>query len=213
MKRRAFAMIDGRLSELPEAAPRVDALWIDCAVGRIADVLEAGDRMLDRLTQEVFNRTEDIRPGELRHLIRASGRIGEDLHETRLNLMILRRALVQIVQLRTENRLAMEHRSGLRNLDRDTGALTVHADHLAGRVTLAIDATVGLISLAQNDTARVYSLVAVLFLPATLVASIFGMNVASMPMPAWAEGFEVSLVIMEAATVVFLLPLFFWRWL
>jgi magnesium transporter len=94
----------------------------------------------------------------------------------------------------------------IKSLTRDIDALEVHADFLSGRVGLATDTTLGVISLAQNAialeqnaTSRILSVVAVLFLPPTLIASIFGMNFAWMPAVAWVGGFPLAMVLMVAS--------------
>ncbi|WP_138465643.1 CorA family divalent cation transporter [Poseidonocella sp. HB161398] len=186
---------------------------IALGVGHIADVLENWDRELDKTAQQVFRDEAMEEAAELRGLIRATGRMGEALSDIRLNLLILRRTLVHLEQLRAEGRVEFSRKQGLKNADRDVEALTVHADALNGRVSLAIDATMGLISLTQNDNARYYSIVATIFLPATLIASIFGMNFEDMPMLHWLAGFELSLVLMVGSSLAIFLFFLLRRWL
>ncbi len=66
----------------------------------------------------------------------------------------------------------------------------------------ATDATLGMINLAQNNTVRIVSVVAVLFLPPTLIASIYGMNFRLMPELDWAGGYPMALVLMVASAAV-----------
>jgi magnesium transporter len=58
---------------------------------------------------------------------------------------------------------------------------------------------VGLVSIEQNKTIKIFSLAAVVFLPPTLVASIYGMNFRAMPELAWTYGYPISLGVMVAA--------------
>lgn len=185
---------------------------LSLAVGHIADVLENCDRDLDRIAQQVFNEGASGQKVELREIIRGSGRMGEALSEIRLNLLILRRSVVHLEQLRAEGRCTYSRKQGLRTIDRDIDALTVHADFLSGRVGLAVDATMGLISLSQNDNSRYYSIVATIFLPATLIASIFGMNFDDIPLLHAVGGFEISLVLMGVASAGIFLYFLFRRW-
>ena len=67
---------------------------------------------------------------------------------------------------------------------------------------LALDATMGMINLAQNSTVRIVSVVAVLFLPPTLIASIYGMNFRIMPELTWVQGYPMALGMMVAAAAV-----------
>ena len=84
---------------------------------------------------------------------------------------------------------------------RDLQALEVHADFLGQRVALATDATLGMINLAQNVTVRIVSVVAALFLPPTLIASVYGMNFAYMPELAQPWGYPAALALMLASAV------------
>lgn len=186
---------------------------LSLSVGHIADLLELRDRQLDRVAHEVFSKRPSGERLQLRRLVRTAGRMGETLSEIRLNLLILQRALVHLEQLRGEGRLRLTRKQSLRSVSRDVEALTVHADFLTGRVTLAVDAIVGLISLTQNDNARIFSVVAVLFLPATLIASIFGMNFEDMPMLKSGFGFEASLILMAVVSVAVFLFILIRRWL
>ena len=64
-----------------------------------------------------------------------------------------------------------------------------------------IDATVGLVNLEQNQIIKIFSVVAVVFMPPTLIASVYGMNFADMPELGWALGYEFSVVLMLASAL------------
>ena len=51
-----------------------------------------------------------------------------------------------------------------------------------------LDATLGLINLAQNDIIKLFSVLAVIFMPPTVIASIYGMNFKAMPELEWTLG-------------------------
>ena len=69
-------------------------------------------------------------------------------------------------------------------------------------MALASDTTLGMIDLAQNDTVRIVSVLSALFLPPTLIASIYGMNFAHMPELAQSWGYPAALVVMVASAVI-----------
>lgn len=186
---------------------------LSLGMGHMADVIEFWDRALERLSQEVFEAPEAANSAQLKQAIRTAGALGDDLSFVRLNLLIIRRALAHLDEVRADGRAQLSRKQAQKRLDRDLEALTVHTDYLSGRVTLAIDATVGLISLAQNDNARIFSVVATIFLPATLIASIFGMNFDVMPLLHLAHGFDISLLLMGAAAAVIVLLFVYRRWL
>ena len=92
---------------------------------------------------------------------------------------------------------------------RDLQSLEVHADFLSGRVGLVVEATMGMINLRQNSTVRILSVVAALFLPPTLIASIYGMNFDVMPELHQSWGYPAALLAMLASSVATWL---FFRW-
>jgi magnesium transporter len=63
-------------------------------------------------------------------------------------------------------------------------------------VNFLLDATLGMISIEQNATIKIFSVAAVVFLPPTLVASIYGMNFHFMPELDWHYGYPLALLLM-----------------
>jgi len=63
----------------------------------------------------------------------------------------------------------------------------------------------GLITIRQNEAVKVFTVLATIFLPATLIASIFGMNFEYMPELSWKYGYPYSLFLMVAVTLALLL--------
>jgi magnesium transporter len=129
------------------------------------------------------------------------GRQGELLGRVRLSLLTLERALSFFGQTLAGRPESEELKELLKGEMRDIQALSVHGDFLSSRVSLAVDATMGMINLAQNATVRILSVVAALFLPPTLIASIYGMNFRVMPELDWSWGYPGALVLMVASAV------------
>jgi magnesium transporter len=59
----------------------------------------------------------------------------------------------------------------------------------------------GFISIQQNQIIKIFSIAAVVFLPPTLVASIYGMNFAFMPELQWKGGYPFALGLMVLAGI------------
>jgi magnesium transporter len=182
---------------------------IEECVGRIADLLEGVGRNLDLVTAEIFRTDEAAgKPAALARNLERVGREGDTLGRLRLSLLTLDRALSFFSQSQ-EGRAAKEHRHAAAALTRDIAALEVHGDFLSSRVGLASDATLGMINLVQSSTVRIVSVVAVLFLPPTLIASLYGMNFTGMPeLDAW-WGYPAALAAMVASAA---LTYLFFRW-
>jgi magnesium transporter len=73
--------------------------------------------------------------------------------------------------------------------------------HLTDKFSFLLDAILGLINNQQNKIIKVFSVVAVVFMPPTLVASVYGMNFEHMPELAWGWGYPASLVLMALSAV------------
>ena len=78
-----------------------------------------------------------------------------------------------------------DSRVRMKTLSRDTSFLTEHTAFLSQKMNFLLDATLGMIGIEQNATIKIFSVAAVVFLPPTLIASIYGMNFEIMPELGW----------------------------
>ena len=70
-----------------------------------------------------------------------------------------------------------------------------------------LDAMLGVVNLEQNNIIKLFSVMAVVLMPPTLIASIYGMNFKMMPELEWAHGYPMALVMMlhgSSAALLFL---------
>ncbi len=168
-------------------------------IGRLADLLESVGRGLDEVSRNTFA-SETPKSETLQRALQKLGREGDLIGIVRLALLTMERAL-SFFGLGLDGRGATALRPLVKSLFRDIQALEVHCDFLSQRVGLASDATLGMINLAQNSTVRIVSVVAVLFSPPTLIASIYGMNFNYMPELSHSWGYPAALVAMVASSV------------
>ena len=68
---------------------------------------------------------------------------------------------------------------------KDVNSLISHTDFSFQRLDYIQDSALGLINIEQNEVVKIFSVAAVVFMPATLVASIYGMNFKFMPELEW----------------------------
>ncbi len=182
-------------------------------ISRQADLLEACGKALDQTAAKVFDGKADRSPQLLQTALEGIGREGEVLARVRLGLLTIERMLSVFGLWEAAGKENQAHRGHMKGLMRDIQALEVHADFLSGRVSLVSDTTLGMINLSQNKTVRIVSVVAALFLPPTLIASIYGMNFAYMPELALIWGYPLALVLM-VASAFFTWAYFKWKgWL
>ncbi len=84
----------------------------------------------------------------------------------------------------------------------DTNALLTQSAFLSDKVTFQLDATLGMINVEQNLIIKIFSMVAVFFLPPTLIASLYGMNFNLMPELNWSLGYPMALFMMFMSAAV-----------
>lgn len=183
---------------------------IEEIIGRLADLLEGVGKALDEVSAGVFqSNAGPKRPAMLQAALERVGREGDLIGRVRLSLLTLDRALGFYAQGAASRMKGDKLKAGLKAMMRDIQALEVHSDFLSQRVGLASDATLGMINLSQNITVRIVSVVAALFLPPTLIASIYGMNFKYMPELVQTWGYPAALVLMLASAV---LTYLFFKW-
>jgi magnesium transporter len=100
-------------------------------------------------------------------------------------------------------------RAQLKTMQRDVASLTDHASYLSSKITFVLDAMLGVVNLEQNNIIKLFSVMAVVLMPPTLIASIYGMNFKIMPELEWSHGYPLALAMMVLAAV---LPYVFFKW-
>ena len=84
----------------------------------------------------------------------------------------------------------------------DIASLNEYETHLSDKVQFLLDAALGLINMEQNDIFKVLTIVSVVGIPPTLVASIYGMNFHNMPELSWVFGYPYGLAVIAASAVI-----------
>src|SRR5205085_5110466 len=121
-------------------------------------------------------------------------------------------ALARIVPFVASNGASWIHpelKPRLETVRRDIISLSDYDTHLINKVQLLLDATLGLINIEQNNIIKVLTIVSVVGVPPTLVASMYGMNFRHMPELDWAWGYPYGLALIAVSAVA---PLLWFRW-
>jgi magnesium transporter len=93
-------------------------------------------------------------------------------------------------------------REQVASLAADIGALIDHSAFQSSQLTFLLDASLGLISIEQNAAMKLFSWAALVFLPPTLVAGIYGMNFEHMPELGWLYGYPMALGLIVVSAVL-----------
>ncbi|MDO5612253.1 MAG: magnesium transporter CorA family protein [Paracoccus sp. (in: a-proteobacteria)] len=186
---------------------------IEDIVARLADILEHAGKELEQTTSDVFHNGGHARTEQLQAALVQVGRTSDLIAKVRLGLLSLERVLAFYVVAAPGRPDSGRIKPVVKSLQRDIQALEVHADFLSSRIGLTADATLGMINLQQNNAVRMLSVVAALFLPPTLIASIYGMNFEHMPELASRWGYYIALGLMLLTSLATWLLMRWKRWL
>lgn len=209
---KSFNLFIAALGRVPEDACNGSTLLahlLETIADRTAEILETAVAHVDRLSSDIFRDREKRRPpkfleGKLAEIAECHRLVGK----VRDSLGSLSRLLTFLL-----NTPAIQSDENVRNLcatvGRDVTTLSEHASFVAGNISFLLDASLGLINVEQNAIIKIFSIASVVFLPPTLVASIYGMNFQFMPELSWSFGYPLALVAMLVSAIV---PFFFFRW-
>jgi magnesium transporter len=202
---RAFSDHARRDPNLVRDAPTALVRMLDAIIDRLADELENVSSDIEQTSAHVFHKDMDERripAARLTALLTRIGRTQTLLTKIRYSGVSTIRMLSFLSGANRFNEAAeSETRNHLTSLIADATSLSEHASFLSDNVTFLLDAALGLISIEQNAAMKLFSWAAVVFLPPTLIAGIFGMNFHHMPELSWHYGYPISLAVMLASAV------------
>lgn len=129
-----------------------------------------------------------------------------DLNAIQENTMLIRENIVDkqrvISSVLKSERFPKELSTKLEVMLRDTNSLINHADFSFDRIDFQRETFMGLANLQLSRITKTYTIVSVLFMPPTLVASIYGMNFLIMPETQWKLGYPLAIVIMILSALI-----------
>lgn len=174
---------------------------LDTIVDRLADILEGIGRELDAISGDIFVRggVNARSAAAYKTALARIGRMGDMTSKTRDSLVTLER-LTSFLGLRLER--GGKRREALKTVGRDIRSLLDQSGFLSQKVTFLLDGMLGLINIEQNAIIKIFSVAAVIFLPPTLVASIYGMNFEHMPELTWPLGYPIAIGLMILSALV-----------
>jgi len=203
---RSFRYSAERHPEYCISAPDVLLGLLDAVIERTADILERVQQDVDRVSLDLFGKENgQVRPDQTsnlyREILRREGR-------NQLFTLKIHESLVSIGRIITflsrpgDVKPAKTLTQRLKSLTRDIDSLSEHATHLADTLGFLQDATLGLINIQQNEIIKIFSIAAVVLLPPTLVASIYGMNFEAMPELKWHLGYPLAILFMIVSAIL-----------
>ncbi|WP_237067070.1 magnesium/cobalt transporter CorA [Microbulbifer guangxiensis] len=171
------------------SAQELTVLVFEQKVENLADALEDIHVKLSEVSYLVL---ED-ESAELEDAIDYLAKLEDSTGKVQLCLMDTRRS---ITFLQRHIHIDGELQESFRDITRDIDTLMAHTGFVFNKINFLMDSTQGFINIEQNQIIKIFSIAAVVFLPPTMVASIYGMNFDFMPELKWIGGYPFALFLM-----------------
>jgi len=189
------------------------AALVDGMLELSADVIEQVAAELDGVSRAVFSKLGKQNHvtqsnDALRRVLIGVGTAGERLSRIRDSILGLQR-IVPFVAGTEQDWIPANIRARLKTTQSDLSSLTEYETHLSNKVQFLLDAVLGFINTKQNDIFQVLTVISIVGIPPTLVASIYGMNFKNMPELSWAWGYPFGLVLILLSAI---LPIVWFKW-
>ncbi|MDA9493831.1 MULTISPECIES: magnesium transporter CorA family protein [unclassified Bradyrhizobium] len=209
-----FALVEAKLGR--SCTPAITGEMVlmellDAVIDRCADILERCGAEIDQVSHDIFE-PESERHGHAKQysqILISIGRKGDLTSKVRESLVSIGRVVAFLSAVVEGVKWSKDMREQLKTMQRDVSSLTDHASYLSSKITFVLDAMLGVVNLEQNNIIKLFSVMAVVLMPPTLIASIYGMNFKAMPELEWAHGYPMALVLMLIAAIV---PYWIFKW-
>ncbi|HVZ53585.1 MAG TPA: magnesium transporter CorA family protein, partial [Pseudolabrys sp.] len=181
---RPFALVEHKLARACSPKITGDSVLmdlLDAVIDRSADILERIGAEVDQLSRAIFEPEDQEAPPTSNEILRQLGRKGDLTSKVRESLVSIGRVLSFLANEAEGMRWTKDVRAQLMSMQRDVLSLSDHATYLTSKITFQLDALLGVVNLQQNNIIKIFSVAAVVFMPPTLLASIYGMNFKHMP--------------------------------
>ena len=192
----SFKLFNAKLKKLDSTHRDAMTLLIellDVTIDRLADILERAGTSLDDYSKTIFRaphqKKEKMNYEQLMQEIGANGDLNT---KTRESLVTFNRLISFLLQT-ASSRMDSESQLRVASMSKDIVSLSDHANFLSGKINFLLDATLGMVNIEQNNIIKIFSVAAVIFLPPTLIASIYGMNFHTMPELSWKYGYTYAI--------------------
>lgn len=224
---RTFGAFIARGQRVGIACPSAGGIAVgllEASVERLADVLERTAHDLDVLSKEIFRpgdsapvkadakpapkRKTNVRATDFQRVLVGVGRKGDLVSNVRDSLITIRRLCTFFLTAMTDKKASKDVIARVKTLARDVESLSDHSTYQSQKVNFLLDATLGMLNIEQNAIIKIFSVAAVVFLPPTLIASIYGMNFNFMPELTWPAGYPLAIGLMVLSAI---LPYLFFK--
>jgi len=176
---------------------------IETLIERQADLIEDIQDRVEKLAKGIFDlRKRRRRDTKLDVLLKGTGTQGDIAARATESATSLMRVLHVFRNTAEERSCDAKTLQRIDTADKDLSSLGEHMRFVSERIGFLLNATLGLISNEQNQIIKLFSVMAVMLMPPTLVASVYGMNFRHMPELGWVEGYPMALGMMAVSALI-----------
>lgn len=183
-------------SEKKEHGLNVFLTVLETRIDADADLIEGINRKLNTISKELIaQKSLD------QDLLLGIAQLQENvmlLHET---ITEKQRVVSSLIRIPEFNKIENER---LKIILKDIASLLQHSQFSSERLEYLQNTFLGLVNIEQNQVIKIFTVVTVVFMPPTLIASIYGMNFRVMPELGWTGGYPFAVVLMILSSLVFL---------
>jgi magnesium transporter len=203
----AFAQVKARIEKDPHGGSAAAfCTLMEGMVDSGADKLEKLSSDLAAVSARSFRPKTSPQGGKrisrgLRDCLSAVGIAGDDLSHIRESILGLQRIIGFILKMAADW-LLPEEKTRLSTAQQDLISLIDFEGHLSAKTQFLLDAILGFINTEQNEIFKVLTIVSVVGIPPTLIASMYGMNFHNMPELGWRWGYPYGLALIALSTLV-----------
>lgn len=128
--------------------------------------------------------------------------------ELQENTILARESIVDkqrlVSSLLKSDAISDNDKDRLRIVMKDINSILQHVEFSFERLEFLQNTFLGLVNIEQNTVIKIFTVVTVVFMPPTLIASIYGMNFRSMPELGWTFGYPLAILLMIMSSMGFL---------
>lgn len=183
------------LVALMETRVEFDADMIEDTTDKITKLSEKITKASDKVDEDVLIQIKDLQ---------------EKVTIIRQNIMEKQRVISNILKC---DFFPDDLQPRLTMIIKDINSLFEYTKFGFDRLDYLQDTFLGLVNIEQNKIIKIFTVVNVIFLPPTLIASMYGMNFDFMPELHWQLGYLFSVGLMIACTLIVLLIFKLKKWL
>ncbi|MBO8479520.1 MAG: hypothetical protein IAB76_00185 [Bacteroidetes bacterium] len=189
---RSLNTLQLKMQALPDEYPDGNTVFVDIMDRRVdldADIVELISKDVTRYSRRI-NQNEDINEDFLLDI----NQLQQNAMNVRANMVDKQRLISNLLKSKIFPKDA-ELRERLGIILQDIASLVNHISFTFERLEYMQETVIGIINLDQNRIMKVFTFVSILLMPATLVASFYGMNVR-LPLASWEWAWLAIIVIM-----------------